>query len=165
LDFTYKGELFAWAKVTKTGSPRIGNGKTTRETTENAWLATRGKGLPIVDHSVSQSFFSPRRAHSEKPDEVYDRLERLFGGDVRRIDLFAAENVLGGQLGVTKSSAASDSLWRHRLVRPHPLARKTATEPRRFLATLELPVTGWQAVARGARGRWRVLAKVPSLNP
>lgn len=31
---------------------------------------------------------APRGTHSEKPDEAYTALERLFG-DVRRIDLFA----------------------------------------------------------------------------
>jgi N6-adenosine-specific RNA methylase IME4 len=52
------------------------------------WLATRGHGLPIVDHGVNQVIFAPRRSHSEKPDEFYERLERLFG-DVRRLELFA----------------------------------------------------------------------------
>jgi len=89
-DLTFKAELFCWTKINqKTGLPQIGTGKTTRKTTENAWLATRGKGLPILDHGVSQSIWVPRRAHSEKPDEAYKSLERLFGDNVRRLDLFA----------------------------------------------------------------------------
>jgi N6-adenosine-specific RNA methylase IME4 len=87
---TFKAELFCWTKINrKTGRPHIGTGKTTRKTTENAWLATRGKGLPILDHGVSQSIWAPRRAHSEKPDEAYQSLKRLFGDNVRRLDLFA----------------------------------------------------------------------------
>src|SRR5215472_12976468 len=48
---TYKGELLTWRK---TGA--FGTGKTTRKSIENAWLATRGKGLRIRDHGVGQYF-------------------------------------------------------------------------------------------------------------
>jgi N6-adenosine-specific RNA methylase IME4 len=94
---TYKSELFTWIKITAAGRPRMGNGKTTRKTSENMWLATRGHGLPIVDHGVSQAIeddpaaeaiFARRGPHSEKPEEAYQRLERLFG-EVRRLDMFA----------------------------------------------------------------------------
>jgi len=37
---------------------------------------------------VPKAIFAPRRGHSEKPGEAYERLERLFG-DVRRLELFA----------------------------------------------------------------------------
>jgi len=94
--FTFKSELFTWIKTTAAGRPWMGNGKTTRKTSENMWLATRGRGLRIVDHGVSQAIeedpaaeaiFAPRGRHSEKPEEAYTRLERLFG-DVRRLELF-----------------------------------------------------------------------------
>jgi N6-adenosine-specific RNA methylase IME4 len=61
------------------------------------WLATRGAGLPIVDHGVRQNVDSEdepliiearRRGNSVKPDEAYAALERLYG-EVRRLDLFA----------------------------------------------------------------------------
>jgi N6-adenosine-specific RNA methylase IME4 len=89
---TFKGELLTWFKV---GS--FGLGMTTRKCVENAWLATRGKGLPIRHHGVSQAvdnwelpltIAAPRRGHSVKPDDAYVALERLYG-DVRRLDLFA----------------------------------------------------------------------------
>jgi N6-adenosine-specific RNA methylase IME4 len=97
--FTYKSELLIWTKVTRAGKPRMGTGKTTRKTSETMWLATRGKGLPIADHGVSQSVITDkadlpitveaqRRDHSRKPDEAYTALERLFG-EVRRLELFA----------------------------------------------------------------------------
>jgi len=82
---TYKSELLIWRK---TGWRRFGGGKTTRKSVENVWLATRGKGLPIRDHGVDQFFETPRGEHSEKPEEAYRRLERLYG-NVRRLDLFA----------------------------------------------------------------------------
>ena len=96
--FDFKSELLMWVKVTKDGRPRMGTGKTTRKIGESAWLFTRGKGLPIKDHAVSQGIFtvedlplvlkSPRREHSQKPAEAYHALERLFG-DVRRLDMYA----------------------------------------------------------------------------
>jgi N6-adenosine-specific RNA methylase IME4 len=82
-NLVFKSELLAWRKA-----GHFGTGKTTRKSIENAWLATRGKGLPIRDHGVGQYFEAPRGIHSEKPDEAYARLERLYG-DVRRLDMFA----------------------------------------------------------------------------
>jgi hypothetical protein len=74
----------------------MGKGKTTRKVGETAWLMTRGKGLPILDHGVSHGILTeedlplvleaPRRGHSQKPDEAYHALERLYG-DVRRLDM------------------------------------------------------------------------------
>jgi N6-adenosine-specific RNA methylase IME4 len=96
---TYSSELLFWIKIARsTGHPSMGTGKTTRKIGETMWLAKRGAGLHIRDHAVSQGVFtevntpliveSPRRQHSEKPDEAYAALERLFG-NVRRIELFA----------------------------------------------------------------------------
>jgi hypothetical protein len=97
--FTYTTELLAWIKVdhvveredgvwVKPGA--FGEGKTTRKGVENVWGAKRGKGIPIRDHSVDQRVFAPRGGHSEKPDEAYHALERLYG-DVRRLELFATK--------------------------------------------------------------------------
>jgi hypothetical protein len=79
--FTYKSELLIWLKITKAGTPRMGKGKTTRKVGETAWLMTRGKGLPILNHGVSQRILTeeglplvleaPRRGHSQKPDKAY----------------------------------------------------------------------------------------------
>lgn len=94
---TFKSELFTWIKTTAAGVPWDAKGKTTRKTSENMWLTTRGRGLRILRHDVSQeiidepaaeAIFAQRRSHSEKPDEAYKRLEQLFG-DVRRLELFA----------------------------------------------------------------------------
>jgi N6-adenosine-specific RNA methylase IME4 len=54
------------------------------------WGAKRGKGVPIRDHGVDQRVFAPRGEHSEKPDEAYHALERLYG-DVRRLELFGTK--------------------------------------------------------------------------
>jgi N6-adenosine-specific RNA methylase IME4 len=80
--WTYTTELLVWEK------PGIGNGKTTRKCCETAWGAKRGHGIPVRDHGVSQKINAPRGIHSEKPDAAYHALERLYGPDVRRLDLF-----------------------------------------------------------------------------
>jgi N6-adenosine-specific RNA methylase IME4 len=86
--FEFTTELLVWQKVDKRP---FGTGKTTRKVVENAWGAKRGKGVPIRDHAVSQLIRAPRGEHSEKPDEAYAALERLYG-DVRRMDLFATKH-------------------------------------------------------------------------
>jgi N6-adenosine-specific RNA methylase IME4 len=81
-------DCFDWIKITKDGRPLMGNGKTTRKGKETVWLAKRGNGLKIVDHGVRQVIFAPRGSHSEKPQQLHEGLERLYG-DVRRLELFA----------------------------------------------------------------------------
>lgn len=52
-------------------------------------LGSRGRGSILVTRrDVPGVIFAPRRAHSEKPDEQYDLVEKLLG-DVPRIELFA----------------------------------------------------------------------------
>ena len=53
---------------------------------EPCLLARRGK--PVVrDRSIRDFIITPRRAHSQKPDEQYERIERLFDGPY--LELFA----------------------------------------------------------------------------
>jgi len=101
--FTYTTELITWIKVDEIGTGEwegwvrpgtFGEGKTTRKGVENMWGAKRGKGLPIRDHSVDQRVFAPKGRHSEKPDEAYHRLERLYG-EVSRLELFATKERSG----------------------------------------------------------------------
>jgi N6-adenosine-specific RNA methylase IME4 len=93
---TYSSELFVWKKLTKDGRPRKGKGKTTIKVCENAWLATRGGGLPFRAHpdqlieteeDLPLAIEAPRGVHSRKPEESYAALDRMYG-EVRRIDLF-----------------------------------------------------------------------------
>lgn len=76
-----------WAKVGLTGLPAVGMGHWTRGNAENCLFAIRGRPK-VVDKGVSQLIVAPRRAHSQKPDEAYERLERLLG-ETARIELFA----------------------------------------------------------------------------
>lgn len=100
--FVYKTIGFVWVKTNKGGldldhrnlNIYMGMGHYTRSNSEICLLATRGKGLPRQDKSVSSVVVSPRQKHSKKPDEVRDRIDRLYG-DVSKIELFARECVDG----------------------------------------------------------------------
>jgi len=80
---------FVWIKSTKTGKDHFGMGNWTRANAECCLLAKRGKPIR-QDASVRQLVRAPVRAHSQKPDEVRERLEALYG-TVRRLELFARQ--------------------------------------------------------------------------
>ena len=77
--FTYKTLGFDWVKVTGDGNAAMKLGYWTRANTEPCLLATRGKPKR-VDKGVSQVIVSGTGAHSEKPEEMYERIERLVEG-------------------------------------------------------------------------------------
>lgn len=87
--YKYKTVAFTWVKTTSCGCPAMGMGHWTRSNAELCLLATRGKPKR-VSKSVHSVIMSPRREHSRKPDEAYERIEQLFG-DVPRIELFARQ--------------------------------------------------------------------------
>ena len=113
--FTYKTCGFQWIKQNKSGNGHFfGMGNWTRANTEPCLIATKGEAFPVVldeegsapcliatkgkpkriSASVSQLIFSPLRAHSQKPDEVRDRIVALMG-DLPRIELFARSGAEG----------------------------------------------------------------------
>ena len=86
--FTYKSIAFQWVKQNRSGNGYFfGLGRWTRGNTEPCLLAIKGKPKRI-SASVGQLIFSPLRRHSQKPDEVRERIVKLVG-DVPRIELFA----------------------------------------------------------------------------
>jgi N6-adenosine-specific RNA methylase IME4 len=79
--FTPKTVGFYWIKQnrTKAGFSR-GTGYWTRANPEICMLGTRGRiGREKDATGVDKLIVSPRREHSRKPDEVYDRIARLLG--------------------------------------------------------------------------------------
>lgn len=82
---TFNG--FTWIKSTVNGKDHFGMGNWTRANCESVLLASRGKPKR-VSASVRQIVRAPVRAHSQKPDEVRDRLVQLMGR-VARVELFA----------------------------------------------------------------------------
>ena len=111
--FTFKTVGFVWAKERKNRGQNnvrphvkyrpfpMGTGYWTRANPELCLLFTRGKPKR-VSASVEKLIVSPRREHSRKPDEIYDRIEALVAGPY--IELFARTrregwDQMGDQLG------------------------------------------------------------------
>lgn len=86
--FIYKTCAFSWVKQNKVSEGYfMGQGRWTRANTELCLLGTRGS-LGRISAAVRQLVVSPVREHSQKPDEVRDRIVQLVG-DLPRIELFA----------------------------------------------------------------------------
>jgi N6-adenosine-specific RNA methylase IME4 len=92
--FEYKTIAFYWAKLKKNavdGSLSeddffTGLGYWTRANIEPCLLATRGHPKRL-SKKVRRLILAPRREHSRKPDEIYERIEELVEGPY--IELFA----------------------------------------------------------------------------
>ena len=99
--FEFTTDLFYWLKQKRIRPDQLdmftgdvaplpmSMGYYTRKQVEPCWLFTRGKGLAVLDHGVRQLIVAPKSTHSRKPAEQYDRLGRLFGPDVPKIELFS----------------------------------------------------------------------------
>jgi N6-adenosine-specific RNA methylase IME4 len=78
--FRYKTCAFSWMKTNqKSEGLFTGMGYWTRSNAELCLLGTRGSPKRI-NKDVKQAILAPRREHSRKPDEVYERIERLVKG-------------------------------------------------------------------------------------
>lgn len=90
----YRGTAFVWVKTTKAGVPFGARGvrpsivKPTTEFVLAGSMKKSGRPLPIADESVAQVVLAPPAAHSQKPDEIQARIERLYP-TASRIELFA----------------------------------------------------------------------------
>lgn len=113
--FTYKTVGFYWAKLNKAGDGfPMGTGYYTRANPEQCWLATRGRPPKRLNGGVAKLIegdgadkliVSHRREHSRKPDEAYDKIDKLWGPAPinRRLEMFCREprpgwEVFGNQL-------------------------------------------------------------------
>lgn len=92
--FTYKTCAFCWVKgnslplFPEDFKDRMGLGHWTRANSEVCLMATRGR--PKRLHAdVRQVIQAPVRQHSRKPDEQYERIERLVDGPY--LEMFARQ--------------------------------------------------------------------------
>ncbi len=119
--FTYKTVGFYWAKLNKTASAEefrandffTGMGFWTRANTEQCLLATRGSPKRQAK-DVRRLVVAPRREHSRKPDEMYDRIERLADGPY--LEMFARASrpgwdQWGNQTGLFDEGPADTRKW------------------------------------------------------
>jgi N6-adenosine-specific RNA methylase IME4 len=84
--FTFKTAGFTWVKTNADGSLFWGMGYASRANTEPCLLATRGAPLRLAA-DVHQVILASALEHSEKPDEAYLRMARLYPGPC--LELFA----------------------------------------------------------------------------
>lgn len=91
----YRGVAFVWVKTTKSGKVLSGIGVRpthVKPTTEMVLVGSRqktGRPVPLVKENIGQAVFAPRGVHSEKPQEVYNRIQELHGAGHTYIDMFA----------------------------------------------------------------------------
>lgn len=92
--FEYKTVAFTWVKRNKKAQSWFwGMGHWTRANAELCLLATKGKPKRI-DAGVHSVIDTSIRKHSQKPDEVRERIIQLVG-DLPCIELFAREKTPG----------------------------------------------------------------------
>ena len=81
------GEL-VWQKRTKSGKKHFGMGHILRQSHETCLIATRGEHLRPAVRNVRSTFDGRVGVHSEKPEEFYRLIERLYPM-AHRYELFA----------------------------------------------------------------------------
>ena len=92
--FSLRTVAFVWVKTSRsTGQPNCRVGHWTLNGTEQCLLGVRGS-MRKVTMNVRQVYMGPRQRHSQKPEEIRNRIVDLFG-DVPRIELFARQRVEG----------------------------------------------------------------------
>ena len=87
--FNYKIIVFVWSKINR----EMGLGNYTRTNHEFVLLGTKGK-LERQSRKVKQWIKTPSTNHSQKPNEVRDKIIQLMG-DLPRIELFARTKIHG----------------------------------------------------------------------
>jgi N6-adenosine-specific RNA methylase IME4 len=90
--FKFKTDVHWWVKTRKGGWPVPGLGHWSRKQGEQVWLFTRGHPKRLSG-GVEQIIYAMRGGHSEKPPELYDRIEAMVGGP--RLELFARQRRAG----------------------------------------------------------------------
>jgi len=100
--WSYRTKAFTWVK-TYVGSPStffVGMGYWTRANTEDVLLFTRGnprrtskRVYQVLATLETPAVIAPMTRHSEKPDEVQDRIERLVDGPY--LELFSRKRRTG----------------------------------------------------------------------
>lgn len=92
--FSYKTKAYCWLKLRGPSTFHVGMGYWTRANTEDVLLFTRGKPrriskdvAQIVATAEPEAVFAPLTRHSQKPEAVQDKIERLCAGPY--LELFA----------------------------------------------------------------------------
>ena len=92
--FEYSTVAFEWLKRTSTGLPVCFMGKWTCGGAIELCLLGRKGSIPRIAKDVRRLIDTPRRKHSQKPDETRDRIVDLVG-NAPRIELFSRNKIAG----------------------------------------------------------------------
>ena len=98
----YRGVAFVWVKTKADGTPIGAQGvrpSITKPLTEFVIAgSTEKKGRPLKLHSesVCQTIFAPRREHSRKPDETFERINLMYP-NASKLEMYSRENRPGWQ--------------------------------------------------------------------
>lgn len=101
--FAYKTKAFTWVKLYPTGTNFfVGMGHWTMANSEDVWLCTLGgpkrhnKDVAQIMATIEpETIIAPNTRHSQKPEAIQDRIERLVPGPY--LELFARRQRPGWQ--------------------------------------------------------------------
>ena len=99
-DLIYRGVAFVWVKTKKDGTPIGAQGvrpsivKPLTEFVLAASTEEEGRPLPLADESICQTVFAPKQEHSRKPEEVQERIERMYP-TATKLEMFARRRRTG----------------------------------------------------------------------
>lgn len=99
-DLHYRGMGFVWVKTRKDGQPIGAQGvrpSIIKPTTEYVLVGSpvaKGRPMPVADESIRQVVMACKQAHSAKPPDVHERIERLYP-TASKIELFARQKRIG----------------------------------------------------------------------
>lgn len=83
-DLHYRGVAFVWVKTKKDGTPIGAQGvrpSTVKPLTELVLVGSNrknGRPLPVASEAVVQTILAPKQEHSEKPVEIFSRIDALY---------------------------------------------------------------------------------------
>jgi N6-adenosine-specific RNA methylase IME4 len=90
----FRGVAFVWVKARKDGQPIGAQGvrpsivKPTAEYVLAASRVARGRPMKLADEGVPNVVLAPKRAHSQKPDQIVQSIDRLYP-DASKLEMFA----------------------------------------------------------------------------
>lgn len=88
--FQYKTFGFVWDKEVP------GTGFYTGQQVEVCLLGTKGTATELIKtHVVSNLIRARKTVHSKKPLEFYLRVDKIFGQDIPKLELFARQSIAG----------------------------------------------------------------------
>lgn len=85
--FRFATVAFTWTKISKAGKPITGPGYYTGSNEENVLLGVRGS-MPPARKLVPPTVWALRGKHSQKPEEVQNRIERMYP-TAKKLEMFA----------------------------------------------------------------------------